>query len=51
MPRRSPKRKPTWYEVAKEKCDEQAGDAKDACVNQAKANHEKAKAQIKAMKG
>jgi hypothetical protein len=39
------------YEVAKEKCDDQSGDAKSACVNQAKADHEKAKAQIKARKG
>jgi len=39
------------YEVAKEKCDDQSGDAKNACVNQAKAEHDKAKADIKAMKG
>jgi len=39
------------FEVAKEKCDSQSGDAKSACVNQAKANHDKAKADIKAMKG
>ena len=39
------------YEVAKEKCDDLSGDAKSACVNQAKANHEKAQAEIKAMKG
>jgi len=39
------------YEVAKEKCDDQSGDAKSACVNQAKADHDKAKADIKAMKG
>jgi hypothetical protein len=39
------------YDVAKEKCDDQSGDAKNACVNQAKADHDKAKADIKAMKG
>ncbi|MEJ8815880.1 hypothetical protein WKW77_32790 [Variovorax ureilyticus] len=39
------------YEVAKEKCDDQSGDAKSACVNQAKADHEKAKAHIKSRKG
>ncbi|MFM9926304.1 hypothetical protein VLK31_25175 [Variovorax sp. H27-G14] len=39
------------YEVAKEKCDDQSGDAKSACVNQAKADHDKAKVDIKAMKG
>jgi hypothetical protein len=39
------------YNVAKEKCDDQSGDAKSACVNQAKADHDKAKADIKAMKG
>jgi gamma-glutamylcysteine synthetase len=38
------------YEVAKEKCDDQKGDAKDACVKQAKADQEKGKAEIKAMK-
>lgn len=38
------------YEVAKEKCDDLTGDAKSACVNQAKANHDRAKADIKAMK-
>jgi hypothetical protein len=39
------------YEVAKEKCDDQSGDAKDACVNQAKADHERAKAAMKKTKG
>ena len=38
------------YDVAKEKCDDQQGDAKKACVTQAKADHDKAKADIKAMK-
>jgi hypothetical protein len=38
------------YAVAKEKCDDQKGDAKDACVKQAKADQEKGKAEIKAMK-
>jgi hypothetical protein len=35
------------YDVAKEKCDDQAGNAKDVCVKQAKAEHEKAKADVK----
>ncbi|MEJ8852767.1 hypothetical protein [Variovorax rhizosphaerae] len=39
------------YEVAKEKCDAQKGDAKSACVNQAKADHDRAKADMKAIKG
>eukprot|EP01012_Entosiphon_sulcatum_P048966 TRINITY_DN6754_c0_g1_i2.p2 TRINITY_DN6754_c0_g1~~TRINITY_DN6754_c0_g1_i2.p2 ORF type:complete len:216 (+),score=54.96 TRINITY_DN6754_c0_g1_i2:98-745(+) len=39
------------YDVAKEKCDDMSGDAKNACQSQAKADHEKAKADIKAMKG
>ena len=38
------------YEVAKEKCDDQAGDAKAACVKQAKADESQGKADIKAMK-
>ena len=38
------------YDVAKEKCDDQKGDAKSACVNQAKADHDKSKADMKAMK-
>jgi hypothetical protein len=38
------------YEVAKEMCDDQAGNAKDVCVAQAKASHEKAKAEAKASK-
>ena len=37
------------YEVAKEKCDDQTGDAKSACVKQAKADEDKGKADIKAM--
>ena len=38
------------YEVAKEKCDDQKGDAKNACVKEAKAEEAKGKADIKAMK-
>ena len=38
------------YEVAKEKCDDQKGDAKAACVKQAKADEAQGKADIKAMK-
>ncbi|PZQ54008.1 MAG: hypothetical protein DI563_32910 [Variovorax paradoxus] len=38
------------YDVAKEKCDDQSGDAKNACQAQAKADHKKAKADIKATK-
>lgn len=38
------------YEVAKEKCDDQKGDAKSACEKQAKADEAKGKADIKAMK-
>lgn len=38
------------YKVAKEKCDDSSGDAKNACQNQAKADYDKAKADIKAMK-
>jgi hypothetical protein len=37
------------YEVAKEKCDDQKGDAKNACEKQAKADETKAKADIRAM--
>lgn len=40
----------TMYDVAKEKCDDQSGDAKNACQKQAKADHDKAKADVKAMK-
>lgn len=36
------------YDVAKEKCDDKSGDAKDACQNEAKATHSKAVADIKA---
>ena len=35
------------YDVAKEKCDSLQGDSKDACVNQAKADRDRAKAHIK----
>lgn len=38
------------YEVAKEKCDDQSGDAKSACVKMAKADQDKGKAEIKMMK-
>ena len=38
------------YEIAKEKCDDQKGDAKDACVKQAKADEAKGKADIKGTK-
>ena len=36
------------YEVAKEKCDDRAGNDKDVCVKEAKANHTKATADAKA---
>ena len=36
------------YEVAKQRCDDKKGQDKDACMAQAKATHEKAKAQIEA---
>ena len=35
------------YEVSKEKCDDLSGNAKDVCVKQAKADHDKTKADIK----
>ncbi|SDC34453.1 hypothetical protein SAMN05444679_102332 [Variovorax sp. CF079] len=38
------------YSVAKEKCDDQKGDAKTACVKQAQSEQAKGKADIKAMK-
>jgi len=38
------------YSVAKEKCDDQKGDAKSACVKQAKADKAKGMADVKAMK-
>lgn len=37
----------TSYDVAKEKCDDQAGNAKDVCVKEAKAVHVKALADAK----
>ena len=40
----------TAYDVAKEKCDEQAGNAKDVCVQQAKTVHTKAIAELKLVK-
>ncbi len=38
------------YQIAKEKCDDQKGDAKSACVKQAKADEAKGKADMKSMK-
>ncbi|MGQ3051300.1 MAG: hypothetical protein ACT6S0_05915 [Roseateles sp.] len=38
------------YELAKEMCDDKTGNAKDVCVAQAKASHDKAKADLKANK-
>ena len=38
------------YDVAKEKCDDLSGNQKDVCVKQAKAAHEKAKADAKVAK-
>jgi hypothetical protein len=35
------------YDVAKERCDDQKGNEKDVCQKQAKADHERAKADIK----
>ncbi|SEA47295.1 hypothetical protein [Variovorax sp. YR216] len=38
------------YEVAKEKCDDLKGDSKSACEKQAKADEERGKAELRAMK-
>lgn len=38
------------YKVAKEMCDDKAGNTKDVCVAEAKARHDKAKADLKANK-
>lgn len=38
------------YSIAKEKCDDQKGDAKSACMKQAKADETKGMADVKAMK-
>ncbi|PTT88317.1 hypothetical protein DBR42_10010 [Pelomonas sp. HMWF004] len=38
------------YKLAKEACDDKAGNAKDVCVADAKATHDKAKADLKANK-
>ena len=38
------------YKVAKEMCDDKAGNAKDVCVAEAKAAHDRAKANLKANK-
>lgn len=38
------------FELAKEMCDDQAGNAKDVCMAQAKAEHDKAKANVKMAK-
>lgn len=40
----------TAYDVAKEKCDDQTGNAKDVCVQQAKTIHTKAIAELKLVK-
>lgn len=38
------------YKLAKEMCDDKSGNAKDVCVAEAKAEHDKAKADLKANK-
>ncbi|SCK59388.1 hypothetical protein VAR608DRAFT_6428 [Variovorax sp. HW608] len=38
------------YEVAKEKCDDMKSDAKSACEKQAKADEDRGKAELRAMK-
>ena len=38
------------YEVAKEMCDDKSGNTKDVCMKEAKAEHDKAKADLKANK-
>ena len=38
------------YNIAKEKCDDLSGDAKDVCVREAKTNRDKAKADVKLAK-
>ena len=40
----------TRYELAKERCDDLGGDAKDVCLRQARTEHEKAQAEIKLAK-
>lgn len=40
----------TAYSVAKERCDDQTGNAKDVCVKEAKATHAKALADLKLQK-
>ena len=40
----------TAYDVAKEKCDDQSGNAKDVCVQQAKTNRDKGLAELKLVK-
>lgn len=40
----------TTYDVAKEKCDDQTGNAKDVCVQEAKTIHTKALADLKMVK-
>ena len=40
----------TAYDVAREKCDDQTGNAKDVCVQQAKTVHTKALAELKLVK-
>lgn len=38
------------YDIAKEKCDDLAGNAKDVCVRKAKTDHDKSKADLKLAK-
>ena len=38
------------YKLAKEMCDDKSGNAKDVCIAEAKAEHDKAKADLKANK-
>ncbi len=40
----------TAYAVAKEKCDDQTGNAKDVCVQEAKTTHDKGLAELKLVK-
>ena len=40
----------TAYDVAKEKCDDQTGNAKDVCVQEAKTSHDKGLAELKLVK-
>jgi membrane protein involved in colicin uptake len=40
----------TAFEIAKERCDDQQGNAKDVCMTKARAEHDKAKADARAKK-